>query len=235
MSGVKMFCKTKILLFLELLLIAVVICLLPDSSSAQRKHLIVIDPAHGGEDSGVKITDKIGEKDITLAIALALQKELSKEGNFEVFLTRNSDEIVTLEERRKSIAKIKPDAFLSLHINGGFGKHASGYELYYPGFKDLTDTKKKAKGGSTDTGNRYLNDSFRLAQIIQKNLDTLFPRKGRGLREAQTPILEEINTPALVVEIGFGTNPEERKKLLSVKGQLEIAENLAKSVKLFFR
>lgn len=230
-----MFCKTKILLFLELLLIAIVVCALPDPSSAQKKHSIVIDPAHGGEDLGVKVTDKIGEKDITLAVALAFQKELNKEGNFEVFLTRNADAIITLKERRNSIAKIKPDVFLSLHINGGFGKNAAGFELYYPGFKDSADSKKKAKDGSAAIRNKYLNDSFRLAQIIQKNLDTLFPRKGRGLREAQTPILEEINAPALVVEIGFGTNPEERKKLLSAKGQLEIAGNLAKSVKLFFR
>ncbi|MEQ8216191.1 MAG: N-acetylmuramoyl-L-alanine amidase, partial [Smithellaceae bacterium] len=83
--------------------------------------------------------------------------------------------------------------------------------------------------------NKYLNESVRLAQIIQKNLDALFPRKGRGLREAETPILEEANVPAAVVEIGFSTNPEERKKLLSAAGQAEIAVSLARSIKLFFQ
>ncbi|MEQ8182045.1 MAG: N-acetylmuramoyl-L-alanine amidase, partial [Smithellaceae bacterium] len=80
-----------------------------------------------------------------------------------------------------------------------------------------------------------LNESVRLAQIIQKNLDALFHRKGRGLREAETPILEEVNVPAAVVEIGFSTNPEERKKLLSAAGQAEIAVSLARSIKLFFQ
>jgi N-acetylmuramoyl-L-alanine amidase len=63
----------------------------------------------------------------------------------------------------------------------------------------------------------------------------LFPHKGRGLREADTPILEGTNVPAVVVEIGFVTNPEARKKLLSANSQSEIAKTLARSIKLFFQ
>ncbi len=231
-----MFGKTKRLLLISvLMLFFAIIGGVPYLSAAEKKHLVVIDPAHGGQDTGVKITDKVGEKDITLAIALALQKELAKDGNLEIVLTRNADKEISFEERRKNISKIKPDAFLSLHINAGFGKSATGFEIYYPGFKDITDQKKQVKDGQREAKNKYLNDSVRLAQIIQKNLDTLFPRKGRGLREAETPILEGINIPAVVVEIGFGTNPEERKKLLSVGSQSEIAKTLARSIKLFFQ
>ena len=230
-----MLCKTrKLLLISGLLLLFVIVFGVPYLSAAEKKHLVVIDPAHGGQDTGVKITDKVGEKDITLAIALALQKELAKEGNLEIILTRNSDKEISFEDRRKDISKIKPDIFLSLHINAGFGKSATGFEIYYPGFKGIVDQKKQVKDGQKDVKNKYLNNSVRLAQIIQKNLDTLFPRKGRGLREADTPILEEINIPAVVVEIGFGTNPEERNKLLSANRQSEIAKTLAKSIKLFF-
>jgi N-acetylmuramoyl-L-alanine amidase len=234
-SGEIMLCKTrKVLLISGLLLLLVIVCGVPYLSAAEKKHLVVIDPAHGGQDTGVKITEKVGEKDITLAIALALQKELAKEGNFEIVLTRDSDKTISFEDRRKDISKIKPDVFLSLHINAGFGKSATGFEIYYPGFKEITDQKKQAKDGPKDA-KKYLNDSVRLAQIIQKNLDTLFPRKGRGLREAETPILEGISIPAVVVEIGFATNPEEKKKLLSANSQSEIAKILAKSIKLFFR
>jgi len=220
---------------LGLLLIAVIICGAQDSSAAGKKNLVVIDPAHGGQDSGVNINDKVGEKDITLAIALALQKELSKDGNFEIVLTRDSDKTISCEDRRKNISKIKPDIILSLHINAGFGKSVSGFEIYYPGFREIADQKKSFKDRPKDAKNRYLNDSVRLAQIIQKNLDTLFPRKGRGLREADTPILEGMNIPAVVVEMGFATNPEEKKKLLSASSQSEIAKTLAKSIILFFR
>jgi N-acetylmuramoyl-L-alanine amidase len=229
-----MFCKTKKMLVWVLLLISLIICGVPDLSAAGKKHSVMIDPAHGGQDTGVKITDKVGEKDITLAIALALQKEFAKDDNFEIVLTRDSDKTVSLEDRRKDIAKIKPDVFLSLHINAGFSKSAAGFEIYYPGFKNLADQKKQDKGILKDTKNKYLNDSVRLAQIIQKKLDTLFPRKGRGLREADTPILEGMNIPAVVVELGFATNPEERKKLLSANSQSEIAITLAKGIKSFF-
>lgn len=229
-----MLCRTKKALILGLLLISVIFLGALNLSAAEKKHSVVIDPAHGGQDTGVKISDKIGEKDITLAIALALQKELAKDGNFEIILTRGADKTISFEDRRKEILKRKPDVFLSLHINAGFGKNAAGFEIYYPGFKALADQKKQGKRVSKDVNNKYLNDSVRLAQIIQKKLDTLFPRKGRGLREADTPILEGLNIPAIVVEIGFATNPDEKKKLLSAGSQTEIAKTLAKGIKSYF-
>jgi len=199
--------------------------------AAGEKHIIVIDPSHGGQDTGVKIKDRADEKDITLIIALALQKELAQESNLQVILTRDSDRELSLEERKKDVAKIKPAFFLSIHVNSGFGKNASGFELYYPGFKDMTAVNVSAQQAK----NKYLNDSVRMSHLIQKNLDALFPRKGRGLREADLPISDGLVVPALVVEIGFATNSEDKKKLLSPDTQVEIARALAKSIKLFFR
>lgn len=229
-----MLCRINKLFISGLLLVSVIFCGALDVSAAEKKHLVAIDPAHGGQDTGVKVTDKIGEKDVTLAIALALQKELVKDGNFQVVLTRDSDKTISIEDRKKEVAKIKPEIFLSLHINAGFGKSAAGFEIYYPGFKDVNDQKKQVKDGQREIKNKYLSDSVSLAQIIQKKLDTLFPRKGRGLREAQTPILEGMNVPAVVVEIGFATNQEERKKLLSANMQAEIAKTFARSINSFF-
>ena len=222
-------------LILSLFALIFVICLSFNLSAAEKKHLVVIDPAHGGQDVGVKLTDKIGEKEITLAIALAMQKELAGENNIEVVLTRNSDTNVTIEERKDYISKIKPELFLSLHINAGFGKEANGFELYYPGFKELQENKKAAKISPKNKKNKYLNDSVRLANFIQKNMDALFPRKGRGLREADVPIMEGMTIPALVVEMGFASNSEDKKKLLSPDTQTEIAKALAKSIILFYR
>jgi N-acetylmuramoyl-L-alanine amidase len=74
-----------------------------------------------------------------------------------------------------------------------------------------------------------------LARIIQENLNTLFPRKGRGLRRADLPIIEGLFVPAVAVEMGFATNPEDKKKLLSGDTQTGIARALAKSIKIFFR
>jgi len=234
-SGEIMFWKIKKILVLAAILSAMIISAAADAPAAEKKHTVVIDAAHGGQDAGVKITDKIGEKDITLAIALELRKELAKDENLTVFFTRDTDKEVSLEDRQKEITKVKPDILLSLHINAGFGKNAAGFEIYYPGFKKVTDQRKPSKGSSRDVQNKYLNDSVKLAQIMQKSLDTLFPRKGRGLREAETPILEGMDVAAVVVEIGFASNPEERKKLLSAAGQSEIARTLVKGIKIFFR
>lgn len=203
--------------------------------AAGERHVIVIDPSHGGQDTGVKIKDGIDEKDITLIIALALQKELAQESNLQIILTRDSDRELSLEERKKNVAKIKPDFFLSLHINSGFGKNASGFELYYPGFKDTAERKTTAKVSALQAKNKYLNDSVKMSHLIQKNLDAVFPRKGRGLRESNLPITDGLFVPALVVEIGFATNSEDKKKLLSPDMQVEIAQALARSIKSFFR
>jgi N-acetylmuramoyl-L-alanine amidase len=230
-----MFNKTKKIFLLSLLLVSLFWGGANTLTAATNNYKIVVDPAHGGSDAGVKITDTINEKDITLAIALALQTELSKEGNIKVILSRVSDKDVTAENRKKIVQENKPNFFLSIHINRGFGKHASGFELYYPGFdKAAANTKKDAKGLSPERI-KYLNESVRMAHLIQRNLDSVFPRMGRGLREADVPVLEGLHLPALVVEIGFASNSDDRKKLLSAKTQKEIARALSRSIKSFYR
>ncbi len=212
---------------------ALMLCLVGFLSHAQTaKHVVVIDAAHGGEDFGVTGIDKAAEKDTTLEIALALQKELSKESNLDIILTRTSDKTLSLDERRKIILSVKPALVLSLHANAGFGRASSGFELYYPGFKNVPAPAKNVK--SVNAENQYLGDSVKLARLVQKNLDSLFPRKGRGLREATVPLAEGLSLPVLTVELGFMTNPDDKKKLTSGKPQIEIAKALAKSIKSFF-
>lgn len=203
--------------------------------AAENVYTIIIDPAHGGADTGVKRTDKINEKEITLAIALELQKELSRESNIKVILTRDSDTDMSAEKLTQILRENKADFFISIHINQGFGKHASGFELYYPGFgKETAGGKKEIKDLSNEKINQ-INKSVHMAQLIQRNLDSIFARKGRGLREADTPQLEGLSLPTLTVEIGFASNSADRKKILSEKTQKEIAQALAKSIKSFYR
>ncbi len=84
-------------------------------------------------------------------------------------------------------------------------------------FNNDIKEKKTAKVDAPQVKNKYLNDSVRMARIIQENLNILFPRKGRGLRRADLPVTEDLFVPALVVEMGFATNSEDKKKLLSVR------------------
>ena len=227
--------KKKILLIMGILM-SLLIFMSGDLSATGKKKIILIDPAHGGKDQGVNMSNDVNEKDITLAVALSIKQLLAGENNLEVFLTRDSDKTVDLEDRKDSIKKIKPDILLSLHVNGGFGKEASGFELYYPEFsEDAVKGKKAEKENITQLRNKCQGDSLKMAKIIQENMNALFPRKGRGLRNADMPITDGLLVPAVSVEMGFATNPEDKKKLLAVNTQTEIARALANSIKSFYR
>ncbi|SEM61136.1 N-acetylmuramoyl-L-alanine amidase [Syntrophus gentianae] len=210
---------------------------LPLSASAEPgKPLVVIDPAHDGSDKGVRFSDDVYEKDVTLAIARSIQKELSPIQNLRVQLTRDSNRAVSIRDREQFVRNAAPDLFISLHINAGFGKKASGFEIYFPGFKGQAQSENKDSSVIlTDMArNKHLNDSVRFAYILQKNLEQVFPRKGRGLREAAVPVLEGIAKPAIVIELGFVSNAEDKKQLLDKDIQLAIAKAISKSIKELF-
>lgn len=200
---------------------------------AEGKHLIVIDPAHGGTEKGVKLSDKYYEKDITLNIATLLLKKLNRLENIRVQLTRYTDMNIPVSERVRITKTSRPDVFISLHINAGFGKNSQGYEVYFSGFKSNSEDNNSNTSEeilSDMTKNKYLNDSVRLARSIQKNMDKVFPRKDRGLRDAPISILGSLSIPAVVVEIGFATNEEDRGKIMNETTQNAVVEALYKSI-----
>jgi N-acetylmuramoyl-L-alanine amidase len=208
----------------------------PSGLSAQKnRYTVLIDPAHGGDEAGV-IVDKLREKDLNLTLALMIRKESQNVANIEVQLTRSTDKAMTIAERTKAVGVSNPDCLLVLHVNGGFGKKATGYELYFPGFRQTV-----AGGGDSAIilkdmeKNKHLNDSVRLAQYIQAGLETVFSRKGRGLRDAPSPLLDGLTVPGLIVEIGFATHTEDRKKLIDEEIQKAVARALVKGFREYFQ
>ena len=222
------------------LLTILVILFTPSSlltaQSSQTKRLVIIDAAHGGADGGVIVTDKVREKQVTLALSQLLQKGLAKDPDIQVKMTRTSDKAVSINERRK-IARAAPAGalFISLHVNAGFGKNATGYEIYFPGFKAAPEDKGGSKAILKDmVKNKSLNDSVRFAQILQRNMEKVFPRKGRGLRDAPMAALNDLTFAAVVLEMGFATNADDRKKVMDEKTRQAIVEALSKSIREFF-
>jgi N-acetylmuramoyl-L-alanine amidase len=212
-------------------------CLLPVSGEGaqQNRYTVLIDPAHGGEDKGV-VSDKITEKNLTMNLALLIREESQKVESLHVRLTRSDDRTMAVTERIKAVGEIMPDCLISLHVNAGFGKQASGYEVYFPGFRQNVSGAKDSSPILKDMAkNRFLNDAVRLAQSIQAGLETVFPRKGRGLREAPSPLLDGLTIPGLVVEVGFATNPEERKNLTGEATQRAVARALVKGLRDYLR
>jgi N-acetylmuramoyl-L-alanine amidase len=212
-------------------------CLTPIAGSGaprQNAYLILLDPAHGGEDPGV-VSDKLREKDLTLNMALLVQQEGQKISGLRVQLTRSADRGMTIVERIKAAETIKADCLVSLHVNAGFGKKATGYEIYFPGFRQAASAGGDSLPILKDMArNKSLNNSVRLAQQIQSGLETVFPRKGRGLRDAPSPLLDGLTIPGLVVEIGFATHPDDRKKLTEPETQRAIAIAVVKGLQNYF-
>ncbi len=214
-----------------------VVCMLPLTGTGAPRPgtpVVLIDPAHGGEDTGV-VSDKLREKDLTLKLALLIRQEAQKKPGLQVQLTRLADRRMTTAERAKMAETMKADCTVSLHVNAGFGKTSTGYEIYFPGFHQEASGGKDASPIIKDmTRNKSLNDSVRLAQQIRSGLETVLPRKGRGLRDAPIPLLEGSTIPGLVVEIGFATNPDDRKKLIEPETQKAIANAIVNSLRNYF-
>ena len=204
-------------------------------SAAAAGHVVVIDPGHGGSDMGVKLSKSVYEKDVTLAVARLVKKSLSGVNNIRIRLTRLDNRDVSMTNRKKIVKRSNADLFISLHVNAGFGQNAEGYEIYCLGL-----TVPSAKKSSSEEilknmeQTRYLNNSVRFAQIVQKNVGRVFPRKGRGLRSAPVLALQSLTTPAVLLEVGFATSRKDRKKLKDEKIQKDVADALTKSIKEYF-
>ncbi len=195
------------------------------------RYLVLIDPGHGGSDQGVKVSSGTFEKDLTLAIANMVKSDLENAG-YAVKLTRTGDSTVEPAARMKMANDQETDLFLSIHINAGFGREAEGYEIFFPGFNSPSQSRNESGEIVKDmVKNQNLNESVRLSRIVQKNLETVLPRKDRGLQEA--PLRVQPAIPSLVIELGFASNPSEKKQLTSRDTQKKIAGVLAASVREF--
>lgn len=184
----------------------------------EKKGTIVLDAGHGGEDGGAVAINGTLEKEINLAIALELEK-LLRQNNFDVIMVRNSDcsvgdqSLGTIAERKRSDTKRRLHMieeagdclFLSIHQNHFSQSKYSGAQVFY-------------------SANR--TESAGLAEAVRKNIvDSLQPENKRENKEADSNIyiLDHCQVPAILVECGFLSNPEEAEKLCSESYQKEMA------------
>jgi len=174
------------------------------------KKVIVIDVSHGGFDEGAKFNN-VNEKDLTTAIANKI-KELFSNSEIEIHLTRTTDEFIELKERTEFINTIKPDLVISLHVNANKTTNKNGFELY------VSDK----------------NVSFEKSKLYAENLAVSLSKtqlKNGGLKTAPFWILKHSNAPAMVVELGYLTNENDKKYITSNKGQTEIANTIVEFLK----
>jgi N-acetylmuramoyl-L-alanine amidase len=170
---------------------------------------VVLDAGHGGSDPGAQRGD-IQEKEITLQIA-ARVKKLLETGGVKVVMTRGEDTAVTLEDRVVLTNNVQPDAFLSVHINSlETNSTIHGIETYYQ-----TDQSRP------------------LAQLIHAQLVGKLEAPDRNIRKARFYVINHTPVPAVLAEVGFISNKEERTKLISTDYQNQVANALAQGVILY--
>lgn len=223
----------------------------------RSKKVIVIDPGHGGKDSGATGNGYM-EKNIVLEIGLELSEQLKSMG-YTVYMTRSSDVFIELKDRTKFANDKMADLFLSIHANaipkGADANAAYGLETYYlsPGRSERA-MRVAALENSEDMGEMgafgklsFLNvlntekiiASNKLAIDIQKgvlnNLRKLFPNvKDNGVREAPFWVLVGAQMPAILLETGYISNPDESVRIADSKYQKWMVEGMIDGVKHYF-
>ena len=217
---------------------------------------IVIDPGHGGKDYGAPGYLKgVHEKYVVLDIAKKLKKMIEKEIGCEVYLTRDSDRFLTLEERTAIANTREADLFISLHTNASTDNRAYGIETYYLNLAtDDEAIRVAAMENATSKKNisdleAILNDlmqntkiqeSTRLASFVQKNLYSHIKRKykkvrNKGVKQAPFYVLLGARMPAILVETSFISNPTECKRLVEPTYQAHLCEAIVKGVREYIK
>ena len=233
------------------------------SQPAEKKDLhlikrrIVLDPGHGGHDPGAVGPKNLFEKDIVLDIALKVKKILMEDPLNEVFLTRDRDEFIPLEERTAIANRRNADLFVSIHANASERREVKGIETYLLNWTDdeeairvaarenaISLNKMKEMNRQTDIVDVIKMDLFRenkrdesikLANYIQRSLvSNLSDRRKRvidlGVKQALFYVLFGAKMPSVLVEVSFISNPEEAGMLADGSYRAEIAKGIAKGL-----
>ncbi len=210
-------------------------------------NVIVIDPGHGGPDTGAIGPGGAEEKDLTLSIALKVYDLLSEKTDAVVLLTRTTDEFLSLNERTLFANRNRADIFISIHINAARREKARGVETYFLSFDASDDDARMAaafennlissgegvkEDGPKDDIESILWDlaqteahieSSMLAEAIYHELSNAAGGENRGVKQAPFIVLVGATMPAVLVEAGFISNPREEKRLLKESVQDKLA------------
>jgi N-acetylmuramoyl-L-alanine amidase len=206
---------------------------------------VVIDPGHGGGDPGVAGVGGLLEKDINLAIGREVARYLRRQ-DLEVVLTREEDVHLGLAERAEIANAAGGDIFVSLHCNGWFNEGARGLETYFlsPAKSDWTKSVEALENrGHPEqepedvefivwdlVQNRYISASSDLAEVIQAGVVQDLGLPDRGVRQAGFRVLVGAWMPAVLVELGFLSHPQEARQLASPSYQTSLARALGDAI-----
>ncbi|HBA27396.1 MAG TPA: hypothetical protein DCY98_08415 [Nitrospinae bacterium] len=219
---------------------------------------IVIDPGHGGKDSGAIGKRGLMEKTVVLDIAKRLKALIEKNTNYKVILTRETDIFIPLEERTVIANIKKADLFISIHANASRKRDAIGIETYFQGIprtdeeretaarENMSGMEDRLSGDDNilefilaDMRNTHkINESSQLAGVIQDSLiegvslkyDAI---KNLGVKQAMFYVLHKAKMPSILIETSFISNPREEKRFRDSKYRDQIALSIYNGIKTY--
>jgi N-acetylmuramoyl-L-alanine amidase len=215
----------------------------PEVSSSLRITTVVLDPGHGGDDAGVVGPSGSREKDVNLDVARALARYLRQEGDLEVVLTRDDDRSLELADRAEIANRAGGDLFVSVHCNGWFDRDAAGLETYFlsPAKTNWSKSVEQAENQSALADdvefivwelvqNKFISSSSELAEVVQHEACVSLGLPDRGVKQAGFRVLVGAYMPAILVEVGFLSNPTEETLLLSRDYQQHLARAIGDAI-----
>lgn len=224
---------------------------------ASVKKRIVLDPGHGGHDPGAVGPKNLYEKDVVLDIALKLKKILASDPNFEIFLTRETDVFIPLEQRTAIANSKNADLFISIHANASPRREAKGIETYLLNWTNDEEAMKVAarenaislkKMKKLNEGKDVLDvmlsdlrrdnkrdESLKLANFVHENMVSSLNRSyshivDHGVKQALFYVLFGAQMPSVLVEVSFISNPLEEKLLSKDRYRFELAKSIASGI-----
>jgi len=207
---------------------------------------IVIDPGHGGHDTGTIGPTGLREKDVVLDVALRLRRLIETRLGSQVIMTRHDDTFIPLEERTAIANEKAADLFISIHANASHDPSARGIEAYYlnftsdPGALALAARENATSQESVHQLSKLIqkialsekiDESRQFAGVVDRSMVRQLARQGvrepnRGVKKAPFVVLIGANMPSILAEISFLTNPHDERLLRKPAYRQKIAEAL---------
>lgn len=193
--------------------------------------LVMLDPGHGGKDTGALSPRKVYEKLAVLDISRRVKTHLTAR-KIPCRLTRDTDTFIALSERSSIAAKAGADLFVSIHADGAEDPSAHGVETFVMTAAGCDSSNYYGQGGdkSEKRGNQYDAANAVLGFSIQSNLLKTSKRSDRGLRRARFAVLKNAPCPAALVECGFLTNPEEEALMIDSNYREAVARGISNGI-----
>lgn len=213
-----------------------------------RVRIVAIDPGHGGVETGAEGGGGLVEKNVVLSIARQLRTLLQQRMGLRVILTRDGDSNIGLDERAAMANNNKADLFISIHADASPRRDARGSSVYFLSYSSSGSgpggSVAPVRGGTFSNGSELdfilwdmaqasqLSRSSQLAEILQEELQatTGEGKVNRGIKQNTFRVLKGATMPAVLVELGFISNPEEEDLLGTGGYQEHLAEALYRGV-----